>query len=436
MFQNLAAKEKKEFWLLNPDKISKIFFYLLIIFLPTQFGKHFWPDFSFVFGLRLDYLSPTLYATDILIFLIIIFSFKNIIRFIKGINKNNKKILLFLIISLTFGSIFSKNPYAAVYGLIKLIEIIFLATYITQKFKTFSKKNLFVAFSIPLIFESLLVFAQTLNKGSLGGVMYYLGERAYNSSTPGIANASVNGELFLRPYATFPHPNVLAAFLVAYMLLLFYVFPKNFKKYLYILLSIGTACLLLTLSRTEILYWIISLLCIFVISIFKKYKNRKINIRKQVFFLIPLLIIAFGIFQNSLIIQRFLQTRISDESFAQRQELVSTSIKIFSDNPIFGTGPNNFFYHLPNTGLIQPVHNIFLLILSETGIIVFFIFLYFLVKLFYGTIKTKNKYLILLFLSFIVFGSIDHFYLTLQQGQIITALIFGIIFSQKYKEKF
>src|SRR3989344_9415701 len=54
-------------------KHFSLFFYLLILFLPTQLGRHFWPNFSFVSGIRIDYLSPTLYATDIFILLIFVF---------------------------------------------------------------------------------------------------------------------------------------------------------------------------------------------------------------------------------------------------------------------------------------------------------------------------------------------------------------------------
>ena len=48
-------------------------FYLLLLLLPTQLGKHFWPTFSYVLGTRVDYLSPTLYLTDIIILFITLF---------------------------------------------------------------------------------------------------------------------------------------------------------------------------------------------------------------------------------------------------------------------------------------------------------------------------------------------------------------------------
>ena len=49
-----------------------LLFYSIILFLPTQLGLHFWPEYSKVLGLRIDYLSPTIYMTDVLILLLIV----------------------------------------------------------------------------------------------------------------------------------------------------------------------------------------------------------------------------------------------------------------------------------------------------------------------------------------------------------------------------
>jgi hypothetical protein len=53
-------------------RISNLIFYFLILFLPTQLGRHFFTSFSFVSGIRVDYLSPTIYFTDILVLLLFI----------------------------------------------------------------------------------------------------------------------------------------------------------------------------------------------------------------------------------------------------------------------------------------------------------------------------------------------------------------------------
>ena len=41
------------------EKISKIILFWLLLLIPTQLGKHFWFDWSLVWGMRVDYFSPT-----------------------------------------------------------------------------------------------------------------------------------------------------------------------------------------------------------------------------------------------------------------------------------------------------------------------------------------------------------------------------------------
>ena len=227
MFQNQQEKVKTGFWLLSQNKILYPLFYLLILFLPTQFGKHFWPNFSFVYGLRLDYLSPTLYLTDIFICLIFVFYFPKFLIILKEINKKYLIGFVIFLLSISIGVLGSKNYFAGLYGIIKFLEFSFLVFFVASNFKNLDKKILFASFLIGIIFESLLSFLQYLNQGSIGGFFYFFGERAFNSQTPGIANASINGQLFLRPYATFSHPNVLAGFLVIAMLYLFLLLKRN-----------------------------------------------------------------------------------------------------------------------------------------------------------------------------------------------------------------
>src|SRR6266704_5882454 len=64
---------------------ERFIFYSLILLLPTQFGKHFWPDFTIVSGIRIDYLSPITYVTDLLITLLfcvfLVQTFQNLSKF-------------------------------------------------------------------------------------------------------------------------------------------------------------------------------------------------------------------------------------------------------------------------------------------------------------------------------------------------------------------
>lgn len=437
MFQSQAARVKTEFWLLSQDKISKLFFYLLLLFLPTQFGRHFWPSSSFIQGLRLDYLSPTIYFTDLIIVLIFVFSFKTLIKFFKKISPQAKFLIFIFFTSLILGIINSNNPQAGWYGLIKVIEYFLLAAYVCINLKALKKEIIFMLFLSGIVFESFLAIAQYINAGSINGVFYFLGERTFNSETPGIANASINGELILRPYATFSHPNIFAGYLVIAMLFLLLFFQKTKNQMLLLSAGIifGTAALLLTFSRSAIFLWVIYLLAMFVFLIFKKYKKANI---KSIIFILLLIVLVFSIFKNSLLAQRFFQTRLSDESVVERNELTAQAIKMFYKNPAVGIGVNNFFNNLNYPAknkvlIIQPAHNIFLLTLAQTGIIGFLFLLYLFYKSFLNILNypQNKKYLLMIIFAVIFLGMFDHYFLTLQQGQILLSVAFGTLLSYK-----
>lgn len=427
--------------MLNQDRFSKFFFYLLILFLPTQFGKHFWPQFSFIQGFRLDYLSPTVYLTDILIFLIIFFSLEKIIAFFKKQNKKNILLILLLFLSLFIGVINSENPKAGLYGILKITEYVLLGIYIITSFENLNKKYILSILFFGVIFESALSFLQVFKNGSLNGIFYFLGERFFNSQTPGIANASVNGQLFLRPYATFSHPNTLAGYLIFAM-----TFIATYKKYVsskifFLTILIGSTTLLLTLSRFAILTWAIYLLFLFCSPFLKKCKKNisNKNIATGILTAVLLILLTLFFFQNTPLVQRFTKTKIAEESFVQREYLINQSLNMFVKNPVFGVGINNYYNNLEKskekTLFIQPVHNIFLLALSQTGLIGFVYFLF----IFYKALKSpfaKNQKINSLFftLLLIILGMSDHYFLTVQQGQVMFVLILCHAFSVKIRK--
>ena len=106
---------------------------------------------------------------------------------------------------------------------------------------------------------------------------------------------------------------------------------------------------------------------------------------------------------------------------------------------LFGIGLGDFTTWLaeqnPNLPrhMYQPVHNIYLLIYSEIGILGFALFLLFIAALFYEFIKkTKLKELkhysfFLVTLSILTIGLFDHFLLTLQQGRFVFWLVLTIL---------
>ena len=361
----------------------------------------------------------------------------------KEILKDKKTFLLgsafFLI--LVLGIFFSKNQYEGIYGFVKLLEYLFLFSYTAKNFRIMNGFILFSTFIFGVLFESLLTIAQYVNQGSIGGVLYSLGERSFNSQTPGIANASINGQLFLRPYATFSHPNVLAGYLFVFMVLIFSCAKQKFfkqqNKVVFFSLFFGSLALFLTMSRVSIFAWSTVVIFFLAHSFWKKTRmvsTKKASLRqvKNKILLLLFLIVALFIFTFPIGL-RFFQFSFSDQTVVQRKILIQDSIAMFQQDPVFGVGLNNFLVNLPfvqkqygETLYIQPVHNIYLLVLSETGIVGLVLFLYFLWNTYKRLKKNTNPELLALFFLILFLGFFDHYFFTLQQGQLMFTITLGL----------
>lgn len=401
--------------MLNHASLEKKIFWLILFLLPTQLGFHFWPDFSTVSGIRVDYLSPTVFLTDIFIFILFSLSFNRFFCFLRTLIKS-KYILIFPILILS--TIFAKSPENSVIGLFKFFELLFFGHYV---FQNFSSRLAISAFIPAAIIQSTIAAIQFFIQSSLGSVFYFLGERTFNGQTPGIANVSLLGELILRPYGTLPHPNVLAGYL---LLSLFFV--ALFKNQFSLLANLGFSSILIIAIFLSLSRLIVFLMIAFIpFLIFKRIKKE--SLKKE----IPIL--AITIFLFSFFNARFLDIGFNQESFSLRISLIKDSVNIFLSSPIFGVGLKNFLVNLPlvqKEFYLQPVHNIYLLFLSEAGILGFslvFIFFVLVIK------KIKEKTIFLpIFLTLFIIGMFDHYLMTLQQGQLLSAFFLGFLFSSKH----
>lgn len=408
-------------------RFQRIAFFSLLATLPIQLGKHFWPHFSFVQGIRIDYLSPTLYISDICFIFLFIVSFHSLKAMFAKLFFS--KFGLLFIISLIGSICFATNIYAAIFGTVKLLEFMYIGLFISQYFKRKDIESALFILTLGALVETVIIFFQFISQNSLGGFFYFLGERTFNTSTPGIATFQVNGADVLRAYGTFPHPNVVAFFLlfVFSWLLFSSKFRKAFLSYIKILalVVIGIG-IFLTFSR------IVILLLIGILLVKIKPRGGKNTV--------PILLGLFTI--CVLLFQRFEFTLVKD--LLLRKELIEIGVKVFLTNFIFGTGLHNFFYSeilyqkTLSPILLQPVHNIYLYWISQTGIVGLIVLIYFLKKLIYALRKSLNikksrnfyRFVSIIVVCVGVSGMLDHYFLTLQQGQLLTAIIVGLCFSK------
>jgi hypothetical protein len=366
-------------------KLAKITTVLWLLLIPTQLGRHWWPEWSLVRGVRVDYLSPTLYLIDLLWGLWLIFNFK----FLKFSRKS-----WWLIGFLAISMLAAENKWAAIYKTGRLVQL--AVTVILIKNSGLKIQN-YLRWIVPtwIIVESLLGTAQVINGGSLGGVWYWLGERRFDFNTIGIAQWS-RGEIGLvRAYGTFSHPNSLAGFLVVCLVLGNRLFrPRKGISY-WLVAGIGVWGILVTGSRVV---WGLGLgYMIYGV----RFMDKKIKV-----ILVGLMIIL--IWRSGL--------RGWDAAGGQKRiNLAKTAITMIKDNTVFGVGLNNF---LVKSGSLQPVHNIFLLAGSELGILGVWGIWEILRRL-----KRANGWI---WAVVVITGMVDHYWVTLAQNMWLVTLVLSL----------
>lgn len=424
--------------------IFNFFLSLLLVCLPFQLGKHFWPQFSYVLGLKIDFLSPTLYLQDLMVIILILCWLLD-----KSKNKFTKKSLI-IPISCIFVSalniLFSINHWVSLFWWIRLAELMSLGVIVCQN-SYLVVRNLYRYLPFWLIFEFVLGVIQFLKQSSVGGLFWFFGERSFNIFTPGIARSNWLGNVLLRPYGTFSHPNSLAGFILVSLILIMG------KSKLRLIDKIGVICgfllIILEFSRTVWLFvFILSLIYVFrMLYLNFKRKSGSLNFT-YLFVLVCLGLMTF----------LFLKTTIDPSSFTARADLARVAIKLIRERPLLGIGGNSFILALANEPnfwhylyWLQPVHNIYLLVGSElglTGLILFSVLIYLTIrKLFdcylasllikqdikilrYQDNKLTESSLSLIVALFTILftGLFDHYWLTLIQNQLLFSIIFGLSF--------
>ncbi len=387
-------------------KIEPLLFFLLILLLPTQLGKHFFFPFSYLSGVRVDYLSPTLYLIDLVVLLLAVLNIREVVGFFF------EKIGRFFVALMALNVIFAASPPLALYGLVRMTEFLVIVALGKKIINYLNGKLLLIGFLSGAFIELFLSILQFAYKHSLQGPFYYLGERLFSLATPGIAKTSLLGIEFLRPYGSFSHPNSLAGF---YLLVYFFVLTrKSFEKFIwlkYLLLLVSACLIFISFSKIAI----VTFLFLNVLYLFSSGKKNFCRIC-----VVARLLILFSV--SSI----FLFAQGDPLTAPKRLELIGNAWEIIKKYPLFGVGLGN--YLLAQAGFTskfplffnQPVHNIFLLLASEVGIMATALVIYFMRRL-----------PVLMLLAVVITGLFDHYWLTLIQNFLLLAVVFSTILQDR-----
>ncbi|MDD2224978.1 MAG: O-antigen ligase family protein [Candidatus Shapirobacteria bacterium] len=402
--------------------------FLFLLLIPTQLGKHFWPEWSYLMGIRIDYLSPTLYLLD-LVWVVLIFNWikPSVLRTSPLTGRLSKifKFKYFLIaVFVGINILMAVNPWVAVYKWLRVVQLLITFFYF-RKNKILVKENLIKIIPCWIILESLLAMAQMAKSGSLNGIFYWLGERSFSFNTIGIAQMSVFGKGLIRAYGTFSHPNSLAGFLLVSLLLWWWLREKINKTWWWMVFWFGFLGIMVSGSRT---IWILTLGLIFWFLL-KNIKN-KVNIVGLILLVLGVIIFGLRLVNMEYQVSDFLGGWDSD-GIGKRIQLNVAGLKMIKESSLFGVGLGNFLVRLPefqkNNGIfwLQPVHNVLILAWSEIGILGLSLMFLFFSENFS---RKKINWIFKIILGIVIIsGMVDHYWLTLPQNVWLLVLVLGLV---------
>lgn len=398
---------------------AQLLFLISVLLIPVQLNKFFFNEHSFVIGIPIDYLAPAVYLSDIFIISSIIITVltqrKKLSKFI-SINRLYTLALVTLLSYLTINAIvFSKATLTSLTFTLKLLEISLFSIVALYHLEDIRVNKVFTSIlKFSAIWLGALALLQFLLQRSLN--LYFLGERSFDVSSSQIATVNILGNEVLRSYATFPHPNILAAFLIMVLIISQPKIKAANLSFDNIFILFALLGILTTFSKTAFI------LIVFLPLLYtRNYKIRFTSLLAGIIFFT----VYFKYFSQNYI-----------DSIAERILLSQIAIDLAFLNPLFGVGSANFISNLASFNilsigqvrLLQPVHNVFLLTLTENGLIGLLLFSFFVFTVVNKTSNLKAAMLSIFLISYLL---IDHFFWTLHQGRLIFFLTTAILYSSK-----
>jgi O-antigen ligase len=285
-----------------------------------------------------------------------------------------------------------------------------------------------------------------MNGGSLNGIWWWFGERSFVYGGIGIAQMDWLGQNLIRAYGTFSHPNSMAGFL----LLSWWYFKSNLSPVPFFDTT-GARNILLR----KIFYWIVNwsalmgilvagsrtvwgitavMLIVEQLPIINfQLLTRDKKIRRQLIGKILMILGVICLFLGIISINYRLSDFVGGwdaNGLAKREVLIVAAVKMIQSSPLFGVGAGNFVKELPkvqngNWSWLQPVHNIFLLVWSEIGLLGIIILSVIGYQLSVTNFKWKKYWWLWVIVG--VTGMVDHYWISLPQNSWLLAVILGLV---------
>ena len=451
-------------------KILNILLFILIILIPIQ--TRYFLNINKINNNFFEYGTTSIYLLDLYIILFIIYLFfYNLKNKLFILNKKRKTFLYLLIIFnilLNISAMVSIDKEISTYFNLKILTLSIFIFFLS--FIKLNIKNIKEFFILSSLMQAIFSIIQFIDQNIIANKFLGIAEKFPQNL--GVSVIENNYGRYLRSYGFFTHPNILGIFLlIGFIFLIFKIINfetiennnknkliKYFNYYIFGIIFLG---IIFTFSRIAIFISILFIIIFFIYKVFyylknkdniniNNYINNKINIKIEnnikyinnfiLIFIIQFIIIL--IFKDLIFLRLNNDNRLNVISNTQRINQYNESKDIIKNNFLLGVGSRNYTIYKYKTNFnkeinswdLIPVHNIYLLIFSELGILGFISFLIFLIMPIFIKIDKEIK---IVYLFILFSGMFDHFLITENFGNILLFLFIGILISNtKYLEEY
>lgn len=433
---------------LKNEKIYRRLFYfflaLFVLLIPLQTR---WLFHDWLLGIELwEYGRLSLYGSAIVLFVSGIFfaaSHKKELHF------SHSKFFYILFIYSIIVSFRSPAPLVSFYYLFLIYSAVLFAYLV----KFLPKKFVYQAFLFSGLIQGTLSLYQLFTQKVIANK--WLGMSEHLPSTLGTSVVEFSDERILRAYGSLPHPNILGGFLFVVIFFGIYfwidiykkseinIINKFFKKpdfwrliFVVLAIIISTYGLLASFSRSALLALLLSLFSLALINVFKR-NWLIVSIVAKYFVIFLLVFWSFNTWFPSAWSARVqINGRLEEKSVIERVDTMSQLGWNNYKNIFFGQGlgmntlvtldkyPNQPVYN------VQPIHDIFVLLLAEIGLIGAFFIFYVLKRILKSAdkIDTMSTSLIM---GLVIIGLFDHYLWTSWTGWILMSV--GLVNMYKHR---
>lgn len=442
--------------MISLKKIIEYLIYLYLFLLPIS---TVWiVQEVFVSGFKWQEGTMIIYLTELLLWLIFVLFFIILIKTrvavinqfkqlsfsnLKLINLNKPRVLVVAVVWLLvswagLSILWSSNYLLSGYYFLRLLEAVGLVLIVLTLGLNFKK----LSWSLMMagLLQSGLAITQFLNQSVAANK--YLGMAAHLPLETTASVIEINGHRWLRSYGSFSHPNILGGFLALSLVVAIYFYLKNKssrRNFVGLMtIFIITMGLFFSFSRSAWLAIFLALIPLLGVYGLKRYTKKTIQL---LMYLSLVMFILMAIYSPIIFTRLSFSERLEIRSLDRRIAAMAEAKEIIYDHLIVGVGLGNYSHYLiiANPGVpgwsYQPVHNIYMLILAELGILGFSLFMILVWRSLIASLNKLNQNPVYFswLLIILVIGFLDHYFWTSYQGITLFTLVLLIaFFDQKH----